>query len=207
MYLSSELPGQYIAMWGTSKYLGKHLVQTLSNCRPWFNPFSLMVVKQHSNRKIHLYIHLKWATHPWHFFGKWRFLHWLCQFLPIGSRIWNWVIDQSSFSMKTPNVMLWFENLISAFGFSINWDSMVFQSMGLGWVLYLRNLPGWKCPSKRRGKGYNFPQINWFTLPETNIALESRSSQKESSLPTVTFQILGYVRFREGNGFWLPTVP
>ena len=38
----------------------------------------------------------------------------------------------------------------------------------------------------------------WFTFPETNIAPENRPSQKESSIPTIHFQVRT-VSFREGN--------
>ncbi len=35
-----------------------------------------------------------------------------------------------------------------------------------------------------------FLLIQWFTLPETNIAPEKRPSQKETSIPTIHFQVL-----------------
>ena len=41
-----------------------------------------------------------------------------------------------------------------------------------------------------------------FTLPETNIAPENGSSQKETSLPTIHFQVRT-VSFREGINFSL----
>ena len=40
------------------------------------------------------------------------------------------------------------------------------------------------------------------TLPETNIAPENRVCQKETSIPTIHFQVLLYVSFREGRFFW-----
>ena len=33
-------------------------------------------------------------------------------------------------------------------------------------------------------------RIEWVTLPETNIAPENRLSQKETSIPTIHFQVL-----------------
>ena len=39
-----------------------------------------------------------------------------------------------------------------------------------------------------------------YTLPETNIAPENRSSQKETSIPTIHFQVRT-VSFREGTRF------
>ncbi len=38
------------------------------------------------------------------------------------------------------------------------------------------------------------------TLPETNIAHENKPSQKETSIPTIHFQVRT-VSFREGNYF------
>ena len=43
----------------------------------------------------------------------------------------------------------------------------------------------------------------FFTLPKTNIAPENRPSQKETSIPTVHFQVQN-VSFREGIFyFWV----
>ncbi len=33
-------------------------------------------------------------------------------------------------------------------------------------------------------------QVGLYTLPETNIAAENRPSQKETSIPTIHFQVL-----------------
>ena len=38
----------------------------------------------------------------------------------------------------------------------------------------------------------------WVTLPETNIAPENRPSQKETSIPTIIFQVQTF-GFRLGN--------
>ena len=41
-------------------------------------------------------------------------------------------------------------------------------------------------------------EIIWHTFPETNIAPENRPAQKETSIPTIHFQVRA-VSFREGN--------
>ena len=46
----------------------------------------------------------------------------------------------------------------------------------------------------------SLPTNRWCTLPETNIAPENRPSQKESSIPTIHFQVRA-VSFREGSTF------
>ena len=55
--------------------------------------------------------------------------------------------------------------------------------------------------NKRLGKNNLEPGMNkssLYTLPETNIAPENRPSQKETSIPTIHFQVQT-VSFREGN--------
>ena len=47
-------------------------------------------------------------------------------------------------------------------------------------LLFLRSAKGWNLSELSEG----------VTLPQTNIALENRPSQKESSLPTIHFQVL-----------------
>ena len=43
--------------------------------------------------------------------------------------------------------------------------------------------------------------VIWFTLPETNITPENKPSRKETSLPTIHFQVQA-VSFREGS-WWI----
>ena len=83
-----------------------------------------------------------------------------------------------------------------------------------GYSLDLSPLPGPRMFSSLAGLlGIASLQWDFFslkiaddTLPETNIAPENRPSQKESSIPTIHFQVRA-VSFREGMEFFLRNFP
>ena len=83
-------------------------------------------------------------------------------------------------------------------------------SLNHGWSIYLSGL-FFSVPSQIKGKPQGrvhvsllespLPSTSWMvasTLPETNIAHESRPSQKETRIPSILFQVRA-VSFREGE--------
>ena len=64
---------------------------------------------------------------------------------------------------------------------------------GLGWWFGIAGVPLSNNPFHRGIPGIQTTNPNHkltITLPETNIAPENRPSQKESSIPTIHFQVL-----------------